>query len=138
MIQKFIWHGDDNNQVDLGDVANGDVISEGPSSTRPLVDSVPLYGAAYPRNFDSGNRVNTIAWSVERLHDNAADAADFRRSHEAEIATIGVLEEVNDAGSRFLQNAAMILISCNKRHGASSNFEYQVRGGEWTENLNAV
>lgn len=137
IARKKIWLPDDGSApITLGDDFAGDYITETnpPAHTRAGAVAVPLLGADYEVQLVLGgdNRVDEVIWRVNRRHVDADTAFLFSRQHHGLVPTAGTLQDGGVGLTTLFLLDANIQTRCVFWEGATTIFEYTVRGGPWS------
>ena len=142
-LSYIFYPGDASGPITLGDDTAGARVSGGLPSQKRNVTSIPLFRASRMARRNSGNVEESITWSVDRDHGNAAAAFSFRRDHADSIPNVigmasGTLQELESesGSSRFLQKADLVGIVCKQWDGQSTVYEYTATGSQWTDTMN--
>ena len=121
----------------LADDASGATVTDGfrPKQTR-LLQSQPLFRAAYKTNLARFNLENRLAFVVERTFATVEAALNFMASHADHVPVSGALTLYNRSRtgqtSRSLANAVICEVECVEHVGVSCKFQYTIAGnGNW-------
>lgn len=121
----------------LADDAAGATMQDGfrPRQTR-IVQSSPLFRAAYKSTLPRYNLENRLSFVVERVFATVEAVLNFMASHADQVPVAGTLALYHLSGTgqtaRSLPNAVVVEIECVEHVGVSCKFQYTVAGnGGW-------
>ncbi len=101
-----------------------------------LVQTSPLFRAAYLMSFPRFNLENRFAFTVQRTFQTTENCISFIAYHPDNVPAQGeiTINEQSTTGliARYLPNAIVETVECTKHVGAACDFQYTISGnGPW-------